>query len=104
MTNKVTFNKNEVYNKEIVGKVHELKVLCKKENIPFFFAACVGNNDVGSKYELEMLSPAICDTKLADDWISKFVAISRGFDAVPREKVVELDVTSFLVPNSIDDL
>lgn len=104
MPSNVTFNKNEVYNKEIVEKVHELKVLCKKENIPFFFAACVGNSDNGSKYELEMLSAAICDTKLGDDWISKFVAITRGFNAVPGEKVIELDIANFSSPNPIEGL
>ena len=104
MTDNVSFNKNEIYNKEIAEKVHELKILCKKENVPFFFAACVGNNDTNSKYELEMLSAAICDTKLTDDWISKFVAITRGFNAVPNEKAVEIDMANFSSSNSIESL
>ena len=96
----MTYKKNDVFSNEILEKVYELKVLCKKENIPFFFAACVENNDEASKYELEMLSAAICDTKLTDDWISKFVAITRGFNAVPEEKPVEIDAAFFIPPPS----
>ena len=70
------FSKSKEYSKEIGDKVHELKMLCKKLNIPFFFAACIENNSNDSKYELEMLSPEICETKLSKDWFSKFVDIT----------------------------
>ena len=101
MLDNMEFKKSDVYSKDIFELVHELKVLCKQENIPFFFAACVENNDHASKYELEMLSAALCDTKLTDDWISKFVAITRGFNAVPGEKPVEIDA-AFLASTAQD--
>lgn len=95
MAENKTFIKDKEYSSEIAEKVHELKMLCKKENIPFFFAACIGNGDSDSKYELEMLSPEICETKLSKDWISKFVDITLGFDAVPPQASIEFDADMF---------
>lgn len=91
MAENKAFNKKSEYNGKVKKLVNELKSLCKKENIPFFFAACVENSKKDSRYELEMLSAEICDTKLSKDWISKFVDITIGFDAVPPAKPLEID-------------
>lgn len=90
MTEIVEFNKRKEYN-QIQKTVSELKALCKKANIPFFFAACVENGKTASAYELEMLSASVCDTKLANDWLCRFVDITLGFDAVAPAAAVELD-------------
>ena len=86
----VEFNKRNEYN-QIQKTVSELKTLCKKANIPFFFAACVENGKTTSVYELEMLSAAVCDAKLANDWLCRFVNITLGFDTVAPAEAVELD-------------
>ena len=86
------FHKTKTYNSNIQKKILELKMLCKKEGIPFFFAACIENDRNDSQYELEMLSAEICETKLSKDWISKFVDITLGFDAVPPSAPVEIDM------------
>ena len=88
------FDKKEEY-KNLQEKLHELKMLCKQENIPFFFAACIENSKSDSTYELEMLSPEICETRLSKDWISKFVDITLGFDAVPPVTPIEMDADMF---------
>lgn len=89
------FNKSGEYQAEIQEKIHELKMLCKKHNIPFFFASCTENSRTDSTYVLEMLSPEICQTKLSKNWISKFVDITLGFDAVPPEKPIEFNSDMF---------
>lgn len=85
------FNKAAAFNSEIQEKLHEIKSLCKKEGIPFFFSACIKNEKGGSEYTSEMLSPEICGVALSKDWISKFCDITLGFDAVPPSSLIEVD-------------
>lgn len=88
------FNKKAEY-KKIQEKLHEIKTLCKKENIPFFFAACIENDQQDSTYDLEMLSPEVCGVRLTKNWFNKFVDVTVGFDAVPPEKPIEMDADIF---------
>lgn len=85
------FNKSAVFNKDIQEKLHELKALCKKEGIPFFFSACVKNEKGKSVYENDMLSPEVCGEKLFLDNIAKYCNVSIGFDTVPPSSVIEMD-------------
>ena len=85
------FDKTKKYPDEIEKMLQELTKICKREGIPFFFAACVANNKKESVYKVEMLSAETCDTKLTTDWLCKFVDITLGFDAVPPTTTLEID-------------
>lgn len=75
------YDKKKEYDSQIAEKVNELKRLCNKAKIPMFFAACV-KNDQDSKYEIELLSPAVCDVSLQKDFFCRFVNVTCGFDTV----------------------
>ena len=91
MTENKNFNKQQEYDEKVKDLIGKVKSMCKKENIPFFFAACIQNDAKGSQYEIEMLSAEVCDAKLTENWISKCVCVTRGFDTVPPTAVTEIN-------------
>ena len=88
------FNKEKEFDSEILPKLLELKRLCNRARIPFFFTACVGNKKDKSTYRSTMISPMEFPTRLNlyDDKISKCLGIMIGFDSVYPQKDVEINV------------
>lgn len=85
------FDKKKEYEAQIRNLVKELKQACNKAQIPMFFAACVSNDHADSEYELELLSPKICDKTLTKDWFCRFVDVTLGFDTVVPSPETEFD-------------
>ena len=97
------YDKRKEYDAQIAEKVSELKRLCNKAKIPMFFAACV-KNDRDSEYEIELLSPAVCDVSLKKDWFCRFVNVTCGFDTVVPNYNIPVDADDIFAANEeVDD-
>lgn len=91
----MNFDKTENYNSNILPILEKLKKACIKNEIPFFFAACVKNDENTSEYEKEIYSGLAHDISLTKDYIPDLVKITLGFEAqVPFERL-ELDPNDF---------
>ena len=86
------FDKRDIYEKMIKDKVYELKLLCNRERIPMFFSACVENSKKGSTYESEIVGSCSNGIELKKDLIPKYINVYNGFDTVPHDEVLELEM------------
>ncbi len=88
------YNKEEEFKEIILPQLMELKKLCNRYRLPFFFTCCVANQNGMSKYASSMISPMEFPTRLRlyDDQISKCLCAAVGFDLVYRGKVPEVEM------------
>lgn len=86
------FNKEDLYNKELLEKVYELKLLCNQYRMPMFISICVENDSKGTKYISEMVGSYSNDVKLKNDLIPKYVNVLNGFDTVPKQEILEIEI------------
>ncbi len=81
----MTFDKSEEYNRQIKKYVQKIKKACIDCNVPFFFAACVQNDENGSQYEMDSFSALSGDMHLTEDFFPEFMKVTLGFKAdIPR--------------------
>lgn len=92
MTNYTEYNKENIYNKEILEKVYELKLLCNKHRLPMFVSVCVKNDNNESKYVSEMVGSQSNNVILKNDLIPKFVNVLNGFDTIPKQEILEVEI------------
>ena len=85
------FDKRDIYESEIEGKVIELLQLCNKYRMPMFVAIAVKNDEDGTEYMKEMFSSASNDIMLKDDYIRNFVNITNGFSTIPPVEDIEIE-------------
>lgn len=97
------FDKEKVFNDEIKGKLDEIVALCNINRIPFFYSACVANNENGAKYK----SDAICASEkgifMEEDKIAKHIAVCAGFDVIPHRSDLDRRVLDFEDDFVLDD-
>lgn len=84
-------NRKNVYNEHIESLVQEVKLSCYEHRIPMFFSAAICDEHGKTEYKNVMISPALVDTRLSDDRISKMVNVMNGFDTVPPSEVMEIE-------------
>lgn len=85
------YNKEEVYEKELMEKIQEILRICNKEQLPIFISVAVKNDENKTKYVNEMFPSATNDIFLKDDYFPNFVNVINGFRTVPPSKIVEID-------------
>ena len=97
---------------EIEPLIKQIKIICLKNNIPFFFAMARKDDDEVTEYDVEtskedlkkkaedgslkeyyadMLTPIVSGTKLTQDKITKMLCIMAGFDVIPPKETIEID-------------
>lgn len=86
------FDKRKVYEEQIKEKVSELKELCTINDIPFFFTACVANDDEKAIYVSEGITPESYGFSISDNCFTNHINVSNGFDTVPKEKPYSIDL------------
>lgn len=91
------FDKTKVFKKECKPLLDELVLKCSLYKIPFFWTACVKNDENKSKYVNDAVATGSRDIKLTDDKISKFLAVINGFDVVPHREELEIDMDEIFV-------
>lgn len=93
------FDKKEIFEKNCRELLDKLVLECSLNKIPFFFTACVQNDRENSVYERGMVGPGSRAIHLADDQISKHLAVIRGFDVIPRREEIEINMDEIDFPD-----
>ena len=86
------FDNEEYFNEELKKQLDDIVFQCKNRHIPFFYSACVANDENGSKYVSDVVSPGGRSVTLKDDRISKHLAVATGFDVVPSRDEIEIEI------------
>ena len=88
-----TFDKSSY--KGILGKrIKELKQFCTLEGIPMFITFALENTDEGTAYLSDMINPDLINVDLKDNKINEMVKVLNGFDVVPKNTPLEIDMDS----------
>jgi len=80
------FELNEIYENEIEPLVKKIDIICKANKLPYFFAACVKNDEEGSDY---VYDGNLCGSNgfvLKDDKITDFLRLLVGFKIKSQEE------------------
>lgn len=85
------FNKRK-HEEELKNKIQELTKYCMFNGIPLFVTACIDDNGKKSEYISEMVSPDVLDVNLSDNRFPKYVNIGLGFDTVPANEIIEIEM------------
>lgn len=90
-------NKTNEAKEHVIPLMEELKKQCLLNGIPCFVSVAVGDfldpktNEPMTKYVSEIVSPAVVETKLVDDRITKMLNVINGFDTVDPNLKFEVD-------------
>lgn len=84
------FDKKAIFESKCRDLLNELVLRCSIYRIPFFWTAAVANNSEGTEYIRDAVGIASRKITLADDQISKHLAVSAGFDVTNRDEMVEV--------------
>lgn len=80
---------NEEIKEDIDQHLKAIMEIAQINNLPFVFVMAVGENEKGTEYRKELLSPQILGIQLRNDTIRKHELVEAGFDVIPpRENVI----------------
>lgn len=85
------YDKKEVYESKIKGKVEEIAQLCRDNDIPFFFTACVENTENDSTYVAEASSPEVYGFSIEKNHFEDHVNIMNGFTTSAEAPLYDMD-------------
>lgn len=73
------FDESDTFNEKLAPLLKKIDTICKANKIPFFFAACVKNDEKDSTYEYVGNLCGSNEFVLKDDKITDFIRILCGF-------------------------
>lgn len=87
------FDKSKEFNEKAKGLLDQLVTVCEMEKIPFFFSACVKNDDSESVYIADGHMTGSAGLTLKDDKINRHMLVQSGFSVVsnPFDMEIVLD-------------
>ena len=85
-----TFDKTDLFKKNIEPKLEELENLCTIYGIPFFWTACVKSEEENTEYKNMGFMTGSHGIRLYDDKIKSCLKIMRGF--VPQVPNMEINM------------
>lgn len=113
---KNTYDKKDIFEKDCRDLLEELILNCRLHGIPCFFTACVKNTPDGSEYtthvdeayqDTDFVNDAVCPggkgINLTNDLITKCLAVTAGFDVVPKRQEMEFSFDDIDSPDSDGD-
>lgn len=86
------FDKEEAFKKECQPLLDELVLKCSLLKIPFFWSACIKNNELDSTYISDAVATGSRKITLKEDKIAKYMAVLNGFDVVPHRELLEINM------------
>lgn len=86
------FDKKDIYEQVLKEKILELKLLCNRERMPMFIAVCTENSKKETRYEAELVGSYSNGIILKEDLVPKFLNVYNGFDTVPHDTTIEIDM------------
>lgn len=90
------FDKEQFYKEEILPLLTEIKKKCNRNRVPFYFSACVKNNEQESIYKNDMLAAYSNNIFLHDDRFPDYVNVFNGMTTVYKNNVLEMEMEDVL--------
>lgn len=88
------YDKKTEFDTQVKKHLIALKKACIKNDIPFFFAAAIKNDNSKTEYVKEIYSGMAANKELKEDFFPEFMKVTLGLKADikrPEEKFVLLD-------------
>ena len=86
------FDKTQEYTKRIEPVLKELNKICSEEGMPMFFTVCVKDDERGSEYRQDLISPTALGIELADSKTESLMNVIRGFRTIPPHKDDDFEI------------
>ena len=87
------FDKEKAFQAECAEHLDRLRKHCIHIGVPFFFTACVRNDEqTGSKYISDGIITGSDGIELADDQIKRHLLVNIGFDVIPSKDDLEIQM------------
>lgn len=83
---------NDQIREEIDEHLKGLMEIAQINDLPFVFVMAVGENEEGTEYRKELLSPQILGIKLKNDTIRKHELVEAGFDVIPPRENITINM------------
>lgn len=91
MKDYLSFDKKNLFEKEIQPVLEHLKSLLMHYDFPFFFAAAMKTDENGTKYCYESHDVWSTSRQMKDDKIPGFIKVVNGFKTVLPDELKDLD-------------
>lgn len=86
------YDKEKEFDKDCRERLEELRSYCVLHNIPFYFTACIKNNEEESVYVSEGSLTGSSGIKLKNDRLKKHLLVGLDFDVVPKREELEIQM------------
>ena len=73
------YNKEHIYDSQLKELLDKIDIICRQEQIPYFFTCAIKNDEQDTKYHSEMLSTLKSDRILKNDIIAECLKLLRGY-------------------------
>ncbi len=81
------YNSKKIYNDEILPLINQIKIICAKNNLPFFCTCPVVNSEEETKYETDGYFTGSSGINLKKDHIINMIKVLRGVELKPVGRV-----------------
>lgn len=69
------YNKEHIFDSQLKEMLDKIDIICRQEQIPYFFTCAIKNDEQDTKYHSEMLSTLKSDRILKNDIIAEMLEI-----------------------------
>lgn len=98
------YNKEEIYKKEIVPLIDQIKKIAGLNDLPFFICVAIANTEKHTTYRYDGVLTGYLGFNLADDQFKKHLCVANGFDVKAPNSSMDFDkVTDFLAETTNND-
>ena len=73
------YNKEHIFDSQLKELLDKIDIICRQEQIPYFFTCAIKNDEQDTKYHSEMLSTLKSDRILKNDIIAECLKLLRGY-------------------------
>jgi len=84
------FDKTQVFEENCAEMLKKLVAVCEMHRIPFFFSACIKNDEDGTKYKNDGNMTGSSGIVLKDDQINRHMLVAAGFGVVQNPYDMEI--------------
>lgn len=89
----------EARKQEVEKMLEELEQYCYRHHLACFASVAVGEDE----YNTHMVSAEIAGQELKNDLIAKYVCVMRGFDVVPHNEPIMMELLTDETELEIED-
>lgn len=98
------YNKEEIYKKEIVPLISQIKKISALNDLPFMICVATTNDEKHTTYRYDGVLTGYLGYNLTDDQFHKHLCVANGFDVKAPNASMDFDkVTDFLAETKNND-